>query len=70
MATPLNFRHLYYFWVVAKEGGISRAAERLGKAASTVSYAARQLEERLDALLFDRAGYRIALTPSNSRASS
>jgi DNA-binding transcriptional LysR family regulator len=29
-----------------------------------VSYAARQLEERLDALLFDRAGYRIALTPA------
>ena len=23
----LNFRHLYYFWVVAKEGGVTRAAD-------------------------------------------
>ena len=27
MNTPFNYRHLYYFWVVAKEGGMSRAAE-------------------------------------------
>jgi LysR family transcriptional activator of nhaA len=26
----LNYRHLYYFWVVAKEGGIARAADRTG----------------------------------------
>ena len=28
----LNFRHLYYFWVVAKEGGITNASRRLGLA--------------------------------------
>ncbi|RAF01893.1 LysR family transcriptional regulator, partial [Burkholderia multivorans] len=28
----LNFRHLYYFWVVVKEGGFARAAERLDMA--------------------------------------
>ena len=33
----LNYRHLHYFWVVAKEGGIARAAERLGMAVQTVS---------------------------------
>jgi LysR family transcriptional regulator, transcriptional activator of nhaA len=37
MSTPLNYRHLYYFWVVAKEGGMARAAERLDMAVQTVS---------------------------------
>ena len=30
MAQSFSYRHLYYFWVVAKEGGLSRGAERLG----------------------------------------
>ena len=33
----LNYRHLHYFWVVAKEGGFARAAERLDMAVQTVS---------------------------------
>lgn len=45
-------------------GSLSKAAARLGKAPSTVSHAARQLEERFDALLFDRSGYRLTLTPA------
>jgi len=45
-------------------GSLSRAAARLGKAPSTVSYSARQLEERFDALLFDRRRYRLELTPA------
>ena len=60
----LSLEDLQLLEAVRATGSLSRAAERLGKAASTVSYAARQLEERLDALLFDRAGYRIALTPA------
>lgn len=60
----LNLDDLQLLEAVRATGSLSRAAERLGKAASTVSYAARQLEERLDVLLFDRAGYRIALTPA------
>ncbi|OJA83953.1 LysR family transcriptional regulator, partial [Burkholderia ubonensis] len=43
---------------------LSRAAARLGKAPSTVSHAARQLEARFDALLFDRRRYRLQLTPA------
>jgi len=31
----LNYRHLYYFWVVTKEGGFARAAERLDMAVQT-----------------------------------
>jgi DNA-binding transcriptional LysR family regulator len=45
-------------------GSLSRAAAQLGKAPSTVSHAARQLESRFDALLFDRRRYRLQLTPA------
>jgi hypothetical protein len=37
MSTTFIYKHLYYFWVVAKEGGISRAAEKLDMAAQAVS---------------------------------
>ncbi len=49
---------------ISESGSLSRAAARLGKAPSTVSHAARQLEERFDALLFDRRRYRLQLTPA------
>lgn len=49
---------------IRETGSLSRAAARLGKAPSTVSHAARQLETRFDALLFDRRHYRLALTPA------
>jgi DNA-binding transcriptional LysR family regulator len=47
-----------------ESGSLSRAAARLGKAPSTISHAARQLEARFDALLFDRRRYRLQLTPA------
>ncbi|MCS6765480.1 MAG: LysR family transcriptional regulator [Candidatus Protistobacter heckmanni] len=49
---------------IRESGSLSRAAARLGKAPSTVSHAARQLESRFDALLFDRRRYRLQLTPA------
>lgn len=49
---------------IRDSGSLSRAAARLGKAPSTISHAARQLEERFDALLFDRRRYRLQLTPA------
>ncbi len=49
---------------IRESGSLSRAAARLGKAPSTVSHAARQLETRFDALLFDRRRYRLQLTPA------
>jgi DNA-binding transcriptional LysR family regulator len=49
---------------IRESGSLSRAAAKLGKAPSTVSHAARQLEERFDALLFDRRRYRLELTPA------
>jgi len=49
---------------IRETGSLSRAAAQLGKAPSTVSHAARQLEARFDALLFDRRRYRLQLTPA------
>jgi LysR family transcriptional activator of nhaA len=47
MSLRFNYRHLYYFWVVAREGGIARAAVRLGMAVQTVSAQVRELERAL-----------------------
>jgi DNA-binding transcriptional LysR family regulator len=49
---------------ISESGSLTRAANALGKAPSTVSHAARQLEARFDALLFDRRRYRLQLTPA------
>lgn len=49
---------------IRDSGSLTRAAAQLGKAPSTVSHAARQLESRFDALLFDRRRYRLQLTPA------
>jgi DNA-binding transcriptional LysR family regulator len=51
---------------IREAGSLSRAAARLGRAPSTVSHAARQLEARFDALLFDRRRYRLQLTPAGA----
>ncbi|GAB3764261.1 LysR family transcriptional regulator [Ramlibacter monticola] len=68
MSTPLNYRHLYYFWVVAKEGGMARAAERLDMAVQTVSAQVRALEQSLGYALFKPAGRGIALTDAGVAA--
>ena len=57
-----NYRHLYYFWVVAKEGGMSRAADRLDVAVQTVSTQVRDLERSLGFVLLKPAGRGVALT--------
>jgi LysR family transcriptional regulator, transcriptional activator of nhaA len=64
----LNFRHLYYFWVVAKEGGISRAAERLGVAVQTISMQLAQLEQDIGKSLLAPKGRRLVLTEAGQIA--
>jgi LysR family transcriptional activator of nhaA len=68
MRNDLNFRHLYYFWVVAKEGGITRAAERLGLAVQTVSSQLTLLEQSLGKTLFSQQGRRLVLTEAGRAA--
>src|SRR4051812_42784920 len=68
MASPLNYRHLYYFWVVAKEGGMARAAARLDMAGATGSAQGRSLEQSLGHALFKPAGRGITLTEAGAVA--
>ena len=58
----LNYRHLYYFWLVAREGSISRAAEHLHLAHPTISKQLHQLESSFKDKLFDRVGRNLVLT--------
>lgn len=58
----INFRHLYYFWVVAKEGSITRAAERLEVAVQTISAQLGLLEQSLGKALLAPQGRRLTLT--------
>jgi LysR family transcriptional regulator, transcriptional activator of nhaA len=58
----LNYHHLLYFWLVAKEGGLAPASEQLKLAQSTVSGQIRSLEQSLGEKLFVRTGRRLALT--------
>lgn len=58
----LNYHHLFYFWVVAKEGSVVRASARLGLAHPTISGQVRRLEEVLGEKLFVRRGRELALT--------
>lgn len=58
----LNYHHLYYFWVVVKEGSITAACQRLRVAQPTVSAQIMALEESLDCKLFNRSGRRLSLT--------
>ena len=58
----LNFKHLRYFWVVAKAGGIARAGERLHLTPQTISGQISLFEEVLGYKLFARVGRRLELT--------
>ena len=64
----LNFRHLHYFWVVAKEGSVTRAAERLGLAVQTVSTQLSLLEQAIGKSLLAPQGRRLVLTEAGRLA--
>jgi len=68
MSQDLNYKHLYYFWVTAKEGGMSHAAARLGMAVQTVSAQVRLLEQSLGHALFKPAGRGLVLTEAGQAA--
>lgn len=58
----LNYHHLLYFWMVAREGSVTRACQRLHLAQPTVSAQLRQLEKRVGTRLFERRGRHLELT--------
>ena len=58
----LNYHHLLYFWVVAREGSIVRASKVLRLSHPTISAQIRTLESALGEQLFQRVGRRLVLT--------
>ncbi len=66
----LNFHHLHYFWSVAREGSLTRAAARLRVSQSALSAQIRQLEESLGEPLFARVGRALELTEAGRVALS
>lgn len=60
--TRLNFHHLHYFWAVAKEGNLTRAATRLHVSQSALSTQIKRLEEQLGDALFNRVGRTLQIT--------
>lgn len=58
----LNFRHLFYFWRVAKTGNLTRAANGLHVSQSALSAQIKQLEDRLGEPLFERERRRLIPT--------
>ncbi|WP_203142257.1 LysR family transcriptional regulator [Marinobacter mangrovi] len=62
MLNTLNFRHLYYFWVIAREGSIAQASDHLDLAPQTLSGQLASFETALGGALFERAHRRLQLT--------
>ncbi len=58
----LNYHHLLYFWMVAREGTVARASDELRLAPQTVSGQIHQLESALGERLFARRGRYLVLT--------
>lgn len=58
----LNYHHLHYFWVAAREGGIARASAKLHLSQPTISAQIKRLEEAFGVKLFYRQGRTLALT--------
>jgi LysR family transcriptional activator of nhaA len=58
----MNFKHLYYFWVAARAGGVMRAGEQLHTTPQTLSSQIKLLEERLGRRLFRKSGRQLELT--------
>jgi LysR family transcriptional activator of nhaA len=58
----LNYHHLRYFWIVAKEGSLASAAEHLRVSQPSISGQIRELEAALGQRLFKREGRKNVLT--------
>lgn len=68
MNLALNYHHLQYFWAVAKDGSLTRTAQRLHVSQSALSAQIRQLEDRIGQPLFLREGRRLLMTEAGKIA--
>lgn len=68
MIGTVNFKHLYYFWQVAKAGGVARASKELHLTPQTISGQIGLLEDALAAPLFAKRGRNLELTEAGRLA--
>jgi LysR family transcriptional activator of nhaA len=66
----LNYHHLRYFWVAAKEGGLTRAAAKLRVSQPSICTQIQALEQALGEKLLRRSGQGLALTEAGQRVFS
>jgi len=59
---PVNYHHLYYFYIIAKEGSIVAASEKLRLGQPTLSSQLKMLEDRFGNKLFERRQRKMMLT--------
>jgi LysR family transcriptional activator of nhaA len=62
MTIKLNYKHLHYFWMVAHEGSIAKASEKLHITPQTISGQLSLLENSIGNCLFEREGRGLRLT--------
>lgn len=60
--SPLNYNHLFYFYVVATEGTISKASARLNLTSQTISGQITSFEAQVGVKLFERKGKKLSLS--------
>jgi LysR family transcriptional activator of nhaA len=68
MIGALNYNHLRYFWAVAHEESLTRAAERMNLSQSALSVQIRKLEQQVGHSLFERRGRKLVLTEAGGIA--
>jgi LysR family transcriptional activator of nhaA len=66
----INYKHLHYFWMVAKEKSIAKASAQLHLTPQTISGQLSCLEEAMGVTLFDRIGRHLELTDAGRLAFS
>lgn len=63
----LNYHHLRYFWMVAREGTLRQAADKLRVSQPSISAQIQMLESVIGEKLFRRSGRRLELTEMGQR---
>jgi LysR family transcriptional activator of nhaA len=64
----MNYKHLYYFWVTARAGGVMRAGAQLHTTPQTLSGQIKLLEDSLGRRLFKKSGRQLELTDDGRTA--
>lgn len=65
--TRIKYRHLLCFLEIARQGSLARAADILSISQPAISKTLKELEDLLEARLFERSRQGVELTPAGTR---